>query len=484
MKGTGCHSPEIDCPNLPSKNQNLALIQALRKCLTFALLAVHATAFGQSYVTQIAAGQNHSLYLKSDGSLWAMGYNLYCQLGDGTFNNTNKPEQIVASGVTAIAAGYDHSLFLKSDGSLWAMGYNNYGQCGVTASINTNKPVQIVASGVTAVAAGGYFSLFLKSDGSLWALGQNSFGQLGNGTYNSTNRPQQSIATGVTAIAAGGGQSLFLKTDGSLWTMGFNYYGQLGDGTYSTNSPFGVANPEQIASGVTAMAAGDYHSLFAKSDGSLWVTGWNQWGQLGDGTFNNTNQPEQIVASGVTAVAAASRYSLFLESDGSLWGMGYDYYGDLGDGTFATNSPYGTNTPEQIVASGVSAVAAGGTHSLFLKFDGSLWGMGETGSGQLGDGFIETGFPPGMPTPEQIFPPPQPVLAQALVFQTNLQFSATCGFGGNFYLLASTNLTQPAGQWTPVSTNVITSRYTNVFSATLTNALSSAGQQFYILQSH
>ena len=53
-----------------------------------------------------------------------MGYNNSGQLGDGTFNNTNRPEQIVASGVTAIAAGSYHSLFLKSDGSLWAMGHN------------------------------------------------------------------------------------------------------------------------------------------------------------------------------------------------------------------------------------------------------------------------------------------------------------------------------------------------------------------------
>ena len=51
-----------------------------------------------------------------------------------------------------------------------------------------------------------------------------------------------------------------------------------------------------MASNVTAIAAGDYHSLFLKSDGSLWAMGWNDYGQLGDGTINNTNRPEQIVA--------------------------------------------------------------------------------------------------------------------------------------------------------------------------------------------
>ena len=113
--------------------------------------------------------------------------------------------------------------------------------------------------------------------------------------------------------------------------------------------------------------------------------------------------------------------------------------------------------------------------------------MGWNYYGQLGDGFIDGAgdlyAPYGSPAPEQIFPPPQPVLAQAVSANTNLQFTATCGFGGNFYLLAGTNLAMPLSQWTPVWTNVITSRSANIFSATLTNAINSGNQQFYILQS-
>jgi hypothetical protein len=275
-----------------------------------------------------------------------MGNNYDGQLGDGTTDggnyNTNLPEQIVASGATAIAAGVFHTLFLKSDDSLWAMGYNNYGQLGDGTYNQINLPEQIVASNVTAIAAGVFHSLFLKSDGSLWAMGDNGYGQLGDGTHNSTNRPEQIVASGVTAIAAGWGYSLFLKSDGSLWTMGYNYFGQLGDGTHnSTNLP------EQIvASNVTAIAAGSDHSLFLKSDGSLWAMGYNADGQLGDGTYNTTNQPEQIVSSNVTAIAAGGDHSLFLKSDGSLWAMGYNEFGVLGDGTYN----YNTNLPEQIVA--------------------------------------------------------------------------------------------------------------------------------------
>jgi alpha-tubulin suppressor-like RCC1 family protein len=310
---------------------------------------LQAVTSGAQPVTKVAAGYLYSLFLKSDGSLWGMGAN-GGELGDGTYNNTNRPEQIASSNVTAIAAGGAHILFIKKDGSLWATGYDDYGQLGdgtytTFPTYGTNRPEQIVASGVTAIAAGSEHSLFLKSDGSLWATGGNLFSQLGDGTNNSTNRPEQIVASGVTAIAAGSEHSLFLKNDGSLWAMGRNDCGQLGDGTYGGNS--GYTNcPEQIvASGVTAIAGGELHSLFLKSDGSLWATGMNVWGELGDGTYNSTNRPEQIVASGVTAISGGYEHSLFIKSDGSLWAVGSNDDGQLGDGT---NNQ--TNRPEQIVA--------------------------------------------------------------------------------------------------------------------------------------
>src|SRR5260370_6585975 len=72
-------------------------------------------------VTKVAAGLEHSLFLQSDGSLWVMGLNIQGQLGDGTFNNTNRPEQIVSNNVISIDAASDHRLLLKSDCRLWGM---------------------------------------------------------------------------------------------------------------------------------------------------------------------------------------------------------------------------------------------------------------------------------------------------------------------------------------------------------------------------
>ena len=397
-----------------------------KTCLLCAVL-IQAISIEAQTVTNVAAGSFHSLFLKNDGSLWAMGYNLYGQLGDGTTNNINLPEQIVATGVKAIAAGSFHSLFLKSDGSLWAMGASGDGELGDGGSHGdyyTNRAEQIVASNVTAIAAGYNHSLFLKSDGSLWAMGDNGHGELGDGTLNSTNRPKQIVASGVTAIAAGRGYSFFVKSNGSLWAMGWNYTGQLGDGTLNSTSL-----PKQIvASGVTAIAAGDEHSLFLKSDGSLWAMGLNYDGQLGDGTADNgnyyTNRPEQIVASGVTAIAAGDYYSLFLTSSGSLWAMGANGYGQLGDG----NPPFGVHLPEQIVASGVTAIAGGLSHSLFVKSDGSLWVMGYNSFGQLGDGTLnDTNRPKqivaGPSSSPSITSKPAAAIAIAAAGTTNLSVS-------------------------------------------------------------
>jgi alpha-tubulin suppressor-like RCC1 family protein len=439
-----------------------AKLKLIQICLLAAMLLPAVTG-GAQPVTRIAAGGYYSLFLKSDGSLWAMGLNVNGQLGDGTYNDTNLPEQILASNVTAIAAGLTYSLLLKSDGSLWAMGDNKFGQLGDgTHIVETNLPEQIVASNVTAIAAGSDVydgrgpdpaghSLFLKNDGSLWAMGLNVNGQLGDGTYNDTNLPEMIVTSNVTAIAAGANFSLFLKSDGSLWAMGNNYYGQLGDGT-TDNGNYETNLPEQIvASNVIAIAAGGEvdpgHSLFLKSDGSLWAMGYNGYGQLGDGTYNNTNLPEQIVASNVTAIAAGEIHSLFLKNDGSLWAMGYNGYGQLGDGTYNN-----TNLPEQIVANNVTAIAAGGEHSLFLKSDGSLWAMGANYIGQLGDGTTDNGnFTTNLPEQIVAGTPGYNQISVQLLETGDMQLSYVGIAGTNYELDQSFSLTPP--NWMPQVTN-------------------------------
>lgn len=431
-----------------------------------------------SVVTNIAAGGDNSFYLKSDGSVWAMGRNDSGQLGNGALNGTNDPQQVFSSDVIAIAVGGGdtldtHTLFLKSDGSLWAVGANDFGQLGDGTTNNTATPKEIISSGITAIAAGGWQSFFLKSDGSLWAMGRNDYGQLGDGTTNNSSNPKLILPGGVTAIAAGNFHTLVLKTNGSLWAMGANNDGQLGHGT----PPFATNTPMQIlASNVTAIATGANHSLILKSDSSLWAAGYNEFGQLGtglSGTTANVYGLVRIWSSGVTAIAAGGNHSLFIRSDGSLWGMGYDWDGELGDGGLSMQS-----VSKELAPGPVIAITAGSSHSLFLKGDNTVWAMGWDFYGQLGDRFVG----PGM-FAEQVFPRLQPILIGS-VSETNLQFKATCSFGGTFRLLTATNLAQPRDQWTAVYTQTLGFSGPDNFNTILTNAANTfADPQYFILQS-
>jgi len=156
----------------------------------------------------VAAGIDHSLVLKQDGSVWATGHNTYGQLGDGTTTNYKSPvkkefAKVVPSGATAVTAGWQHSMVLKQDGSVWATGSNRYGQFGDGTTTHSKTFVKVIPGGVMAVAADCYHSMVLKSDGSLWAAGNNDYGQLGDGTRTGRKNLIKVIPSGVTAISAG-----------------------------------------------------------------------------------------------------------------------------------------------------------------------------------------------------------------------------------------------------------------------------------------
>ncbi|MDR3458358.1 MAG: hypothetical protein P4N60_12985 [Verrucomicrobiae bacterium] len=248
-----------------------------------------------SNVVAAAGGAAHSLVLKSDGSLWAMGYNLDGELGDGTTNNSYYPEQIFTTNIAAISAGGLHSLCLASNGSLWAMGINVYGQLGDGTTNSVSLPKIIVYSNVTAIAAGYFHSLFLKSDGSLWGMGNNGVGQLGDGTTNDVHIPEEIVASNVVSIAAGPAYSLFIKRDGSMWAMGQSGNNLTNVLNFATNQPIQI-----FERGPSWFAAGYYHSLFITSDGSLWASGNNDYGQLGVGTTLTAGTHAVRVVTGPT----------------------------------------------------------------------------------------------------------------------------------------------------------------------------------------
>ena len=212
----------------------------------------------------IATGHAHSVGLKFDGSIVAWGLN------DGGECDVPAPN----SDFVTVAAGGEHSLGLKADGSIVAWGWNYYGQCDIPAP----------NSGFVAVAAGRHFSLGLKADGSIVAWGRNDYGQCNVPAPNSN----------FVGVAAGQFHSLGLKADGSIVAWGDPLYGQCD--LPAPNSDF------------IAMAGGGYHSLGLKADGSIVAWGWDYYGQCDIPAPN----------SGFVAVAAGRYFSLGLKQDGPL----------------------------------------------------------------------------------------------------------------------------------------------------------------------
>ncbi|MEO5368135.1 MAG: Ig-like domain-containing protein, partial [Magnetococcus sp. WYHC-3] len=337
-------------------------------------------------VSAIGAGDNHTLLVMADGTVSACGQNSDGQIGDGT-NGTDRytlVQTVGLSGVTKIAGGNLHTVALKSDGTVRAWGYNGYGQLGDGTTTTRLTPVQVSGlTGVVAVDAGSTHTVALKSNGTVWTWGANTSGQLGDGT--TINRPtpvQVSGLTGVTAIAAGNIRTFALKSDGTVWAWGYNYSGDIGDG----GAPGNRLTPVQVSglTGVTAIAAGSYHSLALKSDGSVWAWSLNNCGQLGDGTTTQRTTPVQVsgLTNGVTAIAAGLYHSLALKSDGSVRAWGYNGYGQLGDGTTINRL---TSVQVSGLTSGVTAITAGASHTLARKSDTTVWVWGYNAYGQLGD---------------------------------------------------------------------------------------------------
>ena len=286
----------------------------------------------------ISASMANTLAIKNDGSLWAWGDNSSGQLGNGTFgpsNSRNSPVQIgIETNWSSICASVEHTIAIKTDGSLWAWGINSSGQLGVgTTAPFSDSPVQIgTATNWASISASNSHNIAIKTDGSLWAWGNNSYGQLGVGdTYDRNSPVQVGTATNWASISSGDAHTLAIKNDGSLWAWGENVFGQLGVGdTSNRNSPVQVGTATNWGS----ISSGSGHNIATKTDGSLWAWGYNYYGQLGDGTRSDKSTPMQIgIETNWSSICTSDEHTIAIKTDGSLWAWGWNSNGQLGDGS-------------------------------------------------------------------------------------------------------------------------------------------------------
>ncbi len=327
----------------------------------------------------VSLGNNHSAAITEDGSLYLWGNGNWGQLGDGTGKHNNIPIKIMDN-IASVSLGSNHSAAITKDGSLYLWGWNSHGELGNGTTEVSRTPIKIMDN-VASVSLGSNHSAAITKDGSLYLWGNNSIGELGNGTGGEDVKSliPIKIMDNVENVSLGNQYSAAITKDGSLYLWGNGNFGQLGDGTTWFRTI-----PKKIMDNVVSVSLGYAHSAAITKDGSLYLWGNNNYGQLGDGTIKNSSTPKKIMDNVVSVSLGGTDYysshSAAIAKDGSLYLWGYNNGGQLGNGTTKNSS-----IPKKIMDN-VASVSLGSNHSAAITKDGSLYLWGVNGDGRLGNG--------------------------------------------------------------------------------------------------
>ena len=304
---------------------------------------------------QVTCGYKHTAAIKTDGTLWTWGLNGSGQLGDNTTTQRNTPVTTFTGGTNwrQVACGEFRSVAIKTDGTLWTWGINSSGQLGINDTTQRNTPATTFAGGTNwkQVACGYKHTAAIKTDGTLWTWGQN-FGQLGiNNATNPICTPVTTFAGGTNwkQVACGSQCTVAIKTDGTLWIWGQNNTGQLGvNDTTQRNTPVttftGGTNWKQVS-------CGNNHVVAIKTDGTLWTWGLGSSGQLGVNDILTRTTPVTTFAGGTNwkQIAGIGYCTTAIKTDGTLWTWGSNTNGCLG-----VNDTTQRNTPVTTFAGGAN----------------------------------------------------------------------------------------------------------------------------------
>ncbi|WP_171637804.1 RCC1 domain-containing protein [Paenibacillus plantarum] len=350
--------------------------------------------------------------------VYSFGSNGNGKLGNGGGSNESSPRQLEGlANISGIAAGNDHSLVLTTDGDVYSFGNNYRGPLGQSSN-NVQSTPKMIANlpKAKAVAAGQYHSLVLTVTGDVYSFGGDggdyfNFGQLGHGDRSAKLTPTKIEGLPeVSAIAAGRDHSLVLTVTGEVYSFGYGGFGQLGHGNWSNQlSPKKIDALNNVT--VKAIAAGGDHSLVLTRDGEVYSFGQGAAGQLGLGVTSTQTTPVKINSlPPIQAIAAGATHSLVLTTDGKVYSFGGTYYnwspnepnsGQLGHGD--TNNLSSPTKIDALNDETVTAITAGGYHSLVLTTNGEVYSFGAGGTGQLGLGnYVDQLSPTKMPFPRRV----------------------------------------------------------------------------------
>jgi alpha-tubulin suppressor-like RCC1 family protein len=336
------------------------------------------TVSGGTNWKQVTRGQGYTAAIKTDNSLWVWGYSDYGSLATNDVGVIySSPIQTVSAGTNwkQVSAGWYHTTAIKTDGTLWLWGINDYGQLGTNDLVHRSSPVQTVAGGTNwkqVSSTSLYHTAAIKTDGTLWIWGLNYSGQLGDNTTVAKSSPVQTVSGGTNwkQVSCGGaaaeGHTAAIKTDGTLWLWGDNFFGQLGDGSFFNHR----SSPVQTVSGGTnwkQVSCGERYTAAIKTDGTLWLWGRNYFATLGTNDFTQHSSPVQTIAGGTNWKQVSCGYNgtAAIKTDGTLWVWGNNDGGQLGDNTTTSKS-----SPVQTAAGGTNwkQVACGANHSAAITY--------------------------------------------------------------------------------------------------------------------
>ncbi|WP_067807982.1 RCC1 domain-containing protein [Actinomadura formosensis] len=348
-------------------------------------------------VHAVAGGARHSLAVIDGGKVVAWGANDHGQLGDGSREDRHVPVPVRApdgrpgdlDDVVAISANNAFSMALRRDGTVVTWGDGSSGQRGIGERTGPLGPTTVRSpdgrrplGGVTAIAADGHTELVLRRNGQVLAWGANAYGMVGDGTRENRSLPVpvrglngSGRLGNVTRIAIGGQYGLALLRDGRVASWGYNDLGQLGDGSRRERLTPGLVagvHGKGFLGGVTGISAAEKHGYALRKDGTVVAWGNNTAGQLGDGTVELRTTPVTVAAGhgpklrGVAQVYAGEAYGAAILTDGTplTWGAGGS--GQLGSGNRVPRSRPGTLVMAHGAAPGKALSAGAGERHLIL----------------------------------------------------------------------------------------------------------------------
>jgi uncharacterized repeat protein (TIGR02543 family) len=366
-----------------------------------------------------SSSASHSTTLTSTGRVFMWGANGSGQLGDGTTTDKEVPTEItsnfsLATGekVMSLSLGYTHSSALTSTGRVFMWGGNGSGQLGDGTTTDKNVPTEITSNfslrpndKIIGLSLGGAYSSALSAMGRVFVWGWNELGYLGDGTSTSRSIPTE-ITTGfslfvgetIISLSKGSTHASALTSTGRVFMWGDNQYGYLGDGTSITrNVPTEITSNFSLSTGekIISLSLGSTHSSALTSTGRVFMWGWNEFGQLGNGMNVNRNLPTEItsnfsLATGekVMSLSLGYTHSSALTSTGRVFMWGGNGSGQLGDGTTTDK-----NVPTEITSNfslrpndKIIGLSLGGAYSSALSAMGRVFVWGWNELGYLGDG--------------------------------------------------------------------------------------------------